>query len=83
MPPNLYESLEHQEMKKYLVPIMVPGTTIVQEFNSTRIRGDASSYLWQELRELELLNEVQKMRYEGVLPHSIDGDYKNTIIGQY
>ena len=83
MPSKLYESFEHLEMKKYLVPIMMPGTTVVQGFNSTKIMGDASSYLWQEFGELELLNEVQKMRYEGVLPPSIDGDYKNIIIGQY
>ena len=83
MPANLYESFEHLEMKKYLVPIMMPGTTIVQGFNSTKIMGNASSYLWQEFRELELRNEVQKMRYESVLPHSIDGDYKNIIIGRY
>jgi hypothetical protein len=25
----------------------------------------------------------KKMRYEGVLPHNIDGDYENPIIGQY
>ena len=79
MPPNLYESFEHLEMKKYLVPIMMPGTTVVQGFDSNKIMGDASSCLWQEFRELELPNGVQKMRYEGVLPCSIDGDYKNTI----
>ena len=62
---------------------MMPRTTVVQGFDSNKIMGDASSCLWQEFGELELLNEVQKMRYEGVLPCCIDGDYKNTIIGQY
>jgi hypothetical protein len=45
IPPNLYESFEHLEMKKYLVPIMMPGIVIVQGFNPTKIMGGASSYL--------------------------------------
>ena len=60
IPPNLYESFEHLETKMHLVPIVMPGTTLVQGFNSTKIMGDVSSYLWQEFRELELRNEVLK-----------------------
>jgi hypothetical protein len=59
------------------------GTIIVQGFDPKVITGGASGYLRQEFRELELLDEITKMRYERTLPGSINGSRRNTIIRQF
>jgi hypothetical protein len=59
------------------------GTIIVQGFDSTKITAGISGYLRQEFRELELLDEITKLRYEGILPASINGHRRNTLIRQY
>jgi len=45
--------------------------------------GGASGYLRQEFRELEILDEITKLHYDGVLPNKIDGHRRNTVIRQY
>jgi len=45
--------------------------------------GGAPGYIRQEFRELEILDFITKMRYEGHLPNSIDGHGSNTIIHQF
>ena len=40
------------------------GTIIVQGFDPKIITGGASGYLRQEFRELELLDEITKLKYE-------------------
>ncbi|KAF8581682.1 hypothetical protein K439DRAFT_1264221, partial [Ramaria rubella] len=39
--------------------------------------------LKQEFRELEILDELTKLRYEKKLPKGISGDWRNTIIREY
>ncbi|KAF8589861.1 hypothetical protein K439DRAFT_1644957 [Ramaria rubella] len=45
-----------------------------------KIMGGASGWLRQEFRELEILDEINKLRYEKKLPTNITGDRRNTII---
>ncbi|KAF8239143.1 hypothetical protein L208DRAFT_1218972, partial [Tricholoma matsutake] len=52
-------------------------TVIVQGFNPYKITCGASGYLRQEFRELELLNEITKLSYEGALPEHINGNLQN------
>ncbi|KIM74020.1 hypothetical protein PILCRDRAFT_52053, partial [Piloderma croceum F 1598] len=59
------------------------GTIIVQGFNPKIITGGATGYLRQEFRELEILDEITKLKYEGKLPLSIDGHRRNTVIRQF
>jgi hypothetical protein len=59
------------------------GTIIVQGFDPKIITGGASGYLRQEFRELELLDEITKLKYEGQLPSNINGHRRNTIIRQF
>ena len=59
------------------------GTIIVQGFEPRVITGGCSGYLRQEFREQEILNDVTRLRYENELPHSIDGNRRNTLIRQY
>jgi hypothetical protein len=59
------------------------GTIIVQGFDPKVITGGASGYLRQEFRELELLDEITKLRYEKALPSHITGKRRNTVIRQF
>src|SRR6267154_546743 len=59
------------------------GTVIVQSFSPRLITCGASGYLRQEFRELELLNEITKLRYEGQLPDHIQGNFRNPLIRAY
>src|ERR1700723_2192851 len=59
------------------------GTVIVQSFSPRLITCGASGYLRQEFRELELLDEITKLRYEGKLPDHIQGNFRNPLIRAY
>jgi len=59
------------------------GTVIVQSFSPRLITSGASGYLRQEFRELELLDEITKLRYEGELPDHIQGKFRNPLIRAY
>src|ERR1700732_440299 len=59
------------------------GTIIVQGFDPKKIMGGASGYLRQKFRELEILDEITKLSYDGVLPNKLDGHQRSTVIHQY
>src|SRR6267154_6428125 len=59
------------------------GTVIVQSFSPHLITCGASGYLRQEFRELELFDEITKLRYEGQLPDHIQGNFRNPLIRSY
>src|SRR6202050_2323218 len=59
------------------------GTVIVQSFSPRLITCGASGYLRQEFRELELLDEISKLRYEGKLPDHIQDNIRNPLIRAY
>jgi hypothetical protein len=56
------------------------GTVILQGFEPKKITGRASGALRQELRDLELLDEITKLCYLGKLPSSVNGDRRNVLI---
>ena len=58
-------------------------TVIVQGFNPYKIMCEASGYLQQEFRELELLDEITRLSYEGTLPVNINGNLCNACIHQF
>ncbi|KZT29223.1 hypothetical protein NEOLEDRAFT_1057505, partial [Neolentinus lepideus HHB14362 ss-1] len=45
--------------------------------------GGASGYLRQEFRELEILDEITKLKYSGLLPGHIEGHRRNTLVRAY
>ena len=57
-------------------------TIILQGFDTTKITG-AHGTFQQEFHELEILNEIFKMRYDGVFPLHIDGHRCNTLLCQF
>ena len=59
------------------------GTLILQGFDPRVITGGCSGALRQEFRELELLDEITRLRYSGKLPVTIAGDTRNNIIGAF
>ncbi len=60
------------------------GTIIVQGFSPKSITsGIVSGYLRQELRELEVLDEITRLKFEGKLPPSVNGIYRRRLIRSY
>ncbi|KAJ7183739.1 hypothetical protein C8R46DRAFT_883813 [Mycena filopes] len=59
------------------------GTIIIQGFDSKKITGGMSGFLRQELRELEILDEITRLRYEGLLPRSVAGLYRRGLLRSY
>ncbi|KAJ7016600.1 hypothetical protein C8F04DRAFT_981158 [Mycena alexandri] len=59
------------------------GTVIVQGFDAAKITGGMSGFLRQELRELEILDEITRLRYEGRLPRTVTGVYRRGLIRSY
>jgi hypothetical protein len=51
------------------------GTCIIQGFDSKKITSGISGHLRQEFRELELLDEITRLRHEGRLPKRVTGIY--------
>ena len=56
------------------------GTLILQGFDPRKITGKCSGALRQEFRELEILDEITRFRYEGKLSIKVYGDIRNTLI---
>ena len=59
------------------------GTCIVQGFDSRMITGGASGALRQESRELEILDDITRLKYEGMLSDSVEGDRRRLLIEAY
>ena len=59
------------------------GTLILQGFDSKQITGGCSGALRQEFRELELLDEITRLRYVGKLPSHIEGITRNSIMTSF
>jgi hypothetical protein len=59
------------------------GTIIVQGFDPSVITRGCSGYLRQEFREHEILDDITRLKYEGILPNYINGSLRNCLIRQY
>jgi len=59
------------------------GTIIIQGFNPNKITCGAPGYLRQEFRELELMDEITRLRFEDKLLPSINGHLRNALLRQY
>ena len=57
------------------------GTLILSSFHPSKITGGASGALRQEFRELELLDDITRLRFEEKIPRSITmANRRNTLI---
>ena len=59
------------------------GTLILQGFDPKVITGRCSGALRQEFRELELLDEITRLRHLRKLPLTITGDTRNNLISAF
>ena len=61
----------------------IKGTAIIQGFDSGKITGGMSGWLHKEFRELEILDDITHIRYDGLLPPHIIGHRRNTLIDHF
>ena len=81
---ELHNCSTHQSMYTCLSrSSSADDTIILQGFDSSIVQGGLTGYLRQEFRELEILNEITKLRYNGDLPSHVNGLTRNTIIRQF
>ncbi|KAH9834254.1 uncharacterized protein C8Q71DRAFT_797996 [Rhodofomes roseus] len=59
------------------------GTIIVQGFDNSKFMGGVTGWLRQEFRELELLDEITKLKYDGTLSPSVEGVTCVALIHSY
>ena len=59
------------------------GTLILQGFDIHKITGGASGALRQEFREIEMLDDITALHYNGKLPTSVIGNCRNELISSY
>jgi hypothetical protein len=59
------------------------GTCIVQGFDFRMMTGGSSGALRQEFRELEILDDIGCLRYEGKLNHLVVGDNRCCLIHSF
>ncbi|KAJ7101098.1 hypothetical protein C8R44DRAFT_888062 [Mycena epipterygia] len=60
------------------------GTVIVKEPpNWTKITKGLPGWMRQEFRELDMLDEITELRYEGRLSEEVKGDVRNSVIRAY
>jgi hypothetical protein len=81
---NLNDNQSHQSYYTALSrSATATGTLITQGFHHAKITGGASGALRQEFRELELLDEITNLRYNGKLHNSVVGDQRNMLISLF
>lgn len=60
------------------------GTLILTSFHPSKVTGGASGALRQEFRELELLDNITRLRFNDKIPGSITmADHRNTLIDSF
>jgi hypothetical protein len=59
------------------------GTVIIQGFDFSKITSGMTGYLRQEFRELELLDEITRLRFTNQLPAHVTGIYRGRLLQSY
>ncbi|KAF8184515.1 hypothetical protein K438DRAFT_1507481, partial [Mycena galopus ATCC 62051] len=85
--PNVVHLNNCKDHKAYYVALSrghkAINTVILQGFDERKITRGMSGYLRQEFRELELLDEITRLRFEGKLPRIVSGVYRREILQKY
>ncbi|KAE9386532.1 hypothetical protein BT96DRAFT_1084033 [Gymnopus androsaceus JB14] len=58
-------------------------TVILQGFDSSKLTRGASGQLRREYREIEILNDITQLRFEGKLPAEVSGSTRNVLIESF
>ena len=59
------------------------GTAIIQGFDGSKVQGGVSGSLRQEFRDIEILDEITRLRFNGKLPPQVNGDDRYQLIHGY
>ncbi|KAI0314693.1 hypothetical protein OF83DRAFT_1063404, partial [Amylostereum chailletii] len=59
------------------------NTLILQDFAPSKLQGGISGYLCQEFRELEILDEITRLRFEGSLDPQVTASTRRALIRQF
>ncbi|OBZ74982.1 ATP-dependent DNA helicase PIF1 [Grifola frondosa] len=59
------------------------GTVLIGDLDSSKMQGGAAGDLRRELRELEILDSITKMRLTGTLPPEIHGNTRGPLIQSF
>ena len=59
------------------------GTAIIQGFDGSKVQGGVSGSLRQEFRDIEILDEITCLRFNGKLPPEVNGDDRYQLIHGY
>jgi hypothetical protein len=59
------------------------GMVILQDFDFNKITSGMSGFLKQELRELEILDEITNLRYSNYLPSKVTGIYRAALLQSF
>ncbi|EFI27280.1 hypothetical protein CC1G_14752 [Coprinopsis cinerea okayama7 len=63
--------------------VSAQGTVIVQEFSTQPITGGINGTMRDEFRSLEVLNVITDLRYNDLLPNTINGSHRRELIAQF
>ncbi|KAI5823008.1 hypothetical protein K523DRAFT_255964 [Schizophyllum commune Tattone D] len=81
---NLANSRSHQACYTALSRgTSAAGTAIVSSFNDSLITKGLDDHLKREFRNLEVLNEITRLRYTRELPPTVSGDTRHQLIRSF
>ncbi|KAL1711988.1 hypothetical protein EV715DRAFT_214510 [Schizophyllum commune] len=81
---NLTNSRSHQAYYTALSrSSSAAATAIVSSFNTSMITRGLDDQLKREFRNLEILSEITRLKYEGKLPTQVTGDTRNQLIRSF
>lgn len=85
--PNVVHLNNLKDHRAYYVALSrghkAASTVIIQGFEANKLTKGMNGWLRQEFRELEILDEITRQRFEGKLPSSVHGIYRGQLITSY
>ncbi|KAJ6447583.1 hypothetical protein C8R45DRAFT_777012, partial [Mycena sanguinolenta] len=82
--PNVVHLNNCRDHRAYYVALSrgtkAATTVILQGFDERKIMRGMSRYLRQELRELEILDEITRLKFDNKLPPHVNGIYRRNLI---
>ncbi|KAJ6541087.1 hypothetical protein DFH09DRAFT_929371 [Mycena vulgaris] len=86
-PKNVVHLNHCRDHKAYYVALCrgtsAKHTVIIEGFDAKKITSGMNGYLRQELRELEILDEITRLCFEDLLPRTVTGIYRGRLITTY
>ncbi|RXW13797.1 hypothetical protein EST38_g12057 [Candolleomyces aberdarensis] len=65
------------------LPLCIDMPIMIRDFKESKLQGGLSGYLRQEFRELDILDEITKLRYHGSLPPTVVQKLRDSTLSAY